>query len=46
MDNGTECLTPLARHEGLVVQKLDGEVLIYDLQRHRAHCLNSTAAAI
>jgi hypothetical protein len=46
MDNGTERLTPLARHDGVVIQKLDEEVLIYDLERHRAHCLNSTAAAI
>jgi hypothetical protein len=46
IDNGTERLTPLARQQGLVVQKVDAEVLIYDLERHRAHCLNSTAAAI
>jgi hypothetical protein len=39
-------LTPLARQEGLVIQKLDEEVLVYDLERHRAHCLNLAATAI
>jgi hypothetical protein len=37
---------PKARIDGLVVQKLPGEVLIYDLQRHKAHCLNGSAAVI
>jgi hypothetical protein len=46
MKNTREELTPLARREGLVVQRLDDEVLVYDLERHRAHCLNRTAAAI
>jgi hypothetical protein len=35
---------PLARREGLVVQELSDEVLVYDLDRHRAHSLNPTAA--
>jgi hypothetical protein len=35
-----------ARAAGLVVHDLDDEVLVYDLDRHRAHCLNRTAAAI
>ncbi|MGH8067684.1 MAG: PqqD family protein [Candidatus Entotheonellia bacterium] len=46
MNKSTEDFTPLARHEGLVVQKLADEVLVYDLERHLAHCLNPTAAAI
>jgi hypothetical protein len=46
MNRESERLTPLARQEGLVIQKLDNEVLIYDMERHRAHCLNLTAAAI
>ena len=46
MNKSTEDFTPLARHDGLVVQKLADEVLVYDLVRHRAHCLNPTAAAI
>ena len=37
---------PRAREEGLVVQELDGELLIYDLDTHRSHCLNSTAAMV
>jgi Coenzyme PQQ synthesis protein D (PqqD) len=46
MNHDSEHLTPLARQQGLVVQKLDNEVLVYDLDRHRAHCLNPAAAAI
>jgi hypothetical protein len=37
---------PSARHEGLVVRALSDELLVYDLERHHAHCLNSTAAAV
>jgi coenzyme PQQ synthesis protein D (PqqD) len=37
---------PRARTEGLIVQEMADEVLIYDLDRHKAHCLNSTAALI
>lgn len=36
----------LARHEEIVVQELPDEVLVYDLKRHKAHCLNKTAAFI
>jgi len=32
--------------EGLVVQPLSDEMLVYDLERHKAHCLNHTAALI
>jgi hypothetical protein len=46
MNNSPEELTPLACREGFVIQKLADEVLVYDLERHRAHCLNLTAAAI
>src|SRR6266705_4019616 len=35
---------PEARREGLVVQELSGEVLVYDRERNKAHCLNPTAA--
>src|SRR5438132_827225 len=38
--------TPQARKEGLLVQDLPEEVLVYDLDRHKAHCLNKTAALI
>jgi Coenzyme PQQ synthesis protein D (PqqD) len=37
---------PLARKEGLVIQELPDEVLVYDLDRDRAHCLNETAAYV
>jgi hypothetical protein len=37
---------PHAREHGLVVRDLPDEVLVYDLERNMAHCLNSTAAAV
>jgi len=37
---------PQARKERLLVEELDDELLIYDLDRHKAHCLNLTAALI
>jgi hypothetical protein len=37
---------PEARKEGLVVQDLSDEVLIYDQRRHKGHCLNQTAALV
>jgi Coenzyme PQQ synthesis protein D (PqqD) len=37
---------PHARQDGLVVRELPDEVLVYDLERNKAHCLNSTAAAV
>ena len=37
---------PRARAEGLVVRELPDEVLVYDLDTHRAVCLNSTAAQV
>lgn len=36
----------LARNEELVVQELKDEVLVYDLRRDKAHCLNRTAAFV
>jgi hypothetical protein len=36
----------LARQEDLVVQELPDEVMVYDLKRHKAHCLNKTAAFV
>jgi hypothetical protein len=39
-------IKPQARKEGLVVQRVQGEVLVYDTDRHKAHCLNETAAAV
>jgi hypothetical protein len=37
---------PVARKRGLVIQELPDEVLVYDLDRDRAHCLNPTAAFV
>jgi hypothetical protein len=37
---------PVGRNEGLVVQPLNGEILIYDLRKNRALCLNETSALI
>ena len=37
---------PHARHEALITKEADGELLVYDEQRDRAHCLNETAAAV
>jgi hypothetical protein len=35
-----------ARSAGLVVRDLAGETIVYDKDRHRAHCLNRTAAFV
>lgn len=37
---------PLARTEQLIVQELPGELLVYDLDRHKAHCLNQASAFV
>jgi len=37
---------PKARKRRLLVERLDGELLVYDLDSHKAHCLNITAALI
>lgn len=46
MKNTSRQPKPLARKDGLVIQELPGEVLVYDLERDRAHCLNETAAFV
>jgi len=46
MKRAKEQLIPEARRAGLVVQELSGEVLVYDRERNKAHCLNSTAARV
>ena len=45
MKNHAEFL-PAARSEGIICKQIDGELLIYDLDRNKAHCLNSTAAFV
>jgi hypothetical protein len=37
---------PAGRREGLIVESLDGELLVYDTERDRAHSLNAVAAAV
>ena len=37
---------PLARKAELLVRAVNEELLIYDLERHKAHCLNRTAALV
>jgi len=35
-----------ARSAGLLVRDLQGELVVYDTESHRAHCLNATAAFV
>lgn len=42
----TDAERPRRREHGLVIHELPEEVLIYDLDRHKAHCLSPRAAAI
>ena len=37
---------PIARKENLVVQEVPDEVLVFDLDTNKAHCLNQTAAMV
>ncbi|MBM3459067.1 MAG: PqqD family protein, partial [Armatimonadetes bacterium] len=37
---------PQALAGSVVVQEVDGETLVYDMKRHRVHCLNRAAAAL
>lgn len=37
---------PLGREDNIVVQELKDEVLIYDLNTHKAFCLNKTSALV
>jgi hypothetical protein len=39
-------MNPRARRKGVVVRELPGELVVYDLERHEAHCLNHTAALV
>lgn len=36
----------IARREGLVVQEMDNEIMVYDLKTNKASCLNETAALV
>ena len=46
MNGGHDQLRPCVRADGIVVHALADEVLVYDLERHKAHCLNHTAALV
>lgn len=46
MEERTLTFRPRARTAGLVVRELPDEVLVYDLERHAAVCLNRTAALV
>src|SRR5690348_2331961 len=37
---------PTARKNGLVVQEMPDELLVYDTENNKAHCLNQTAAFV
>jgi hypothetical protein len=39
-------MTPRARTEGLSIETVDDDLLVYDLDRARAHRLNATAALV
>ena len=39
-------LLPLARTDALIIKELQDEVLVYDLKRHKAHCLNQASAIV
>ncbi len=46
MQEKRQSLAPRARKEGLVIEELPDEVLVYDLRRDKAHCLNPMAALV
>ncbi len=39
-------MRPQARRADVLLRELPDELIVYDLQRHRAHCLNHTAARV
>lgn len=39
-------MRPLAKKDDLVIQEVDGEVLVYDLSANKAVCLNQTSALV
>ncbi len=46
MNDARDEVAPRARKDGLVVKEVSGELLVYDRDRNKAHCLNETAALI
>jgi hypothetical protein len=41
-----QATSPLSRHLDIIVQELDGEIIVYDLKTDKAYCLNETSALI
>ena len=39
-------MLPVARKEGLHIEELPDEVMVYDTVRHKAHCLSPAAAHV
>lgn len=39
-------ILPLARTDALIIKEIQDEVLVYDLKRHKAHCLNQSSALV
>ena len=37
---------PKRRQDGIRIEEFQGEVLVYDLERHTAHCLNGIAVGV
>lgn len=46
MGDPKPAVNPRARRDRLVVRELPDELVVYDLERHQAHCLNPTAAVV
>lgn len=39
-------MKPLARRSGLILRSVGDELVVYDTERHEAHCLDPAAAAV
>ena len=46
MNNSNNLQNPISRQNGLVVQEMPDEVLVYDIDSNKAHCLNQSAAFV
>lgn len=46
MDRSDCASRPKRRDTGLIVREIGPEIVVYDLDRHRAHCLNPEAARL
>jgi Coenzyme PQQ synthesis protein D (PqqD) len=46
MKNPNDPQNPVARQTGIVVQEMPDEVLVYDMDTNKAHCLNRSAALV